>query len=86
MTEADRVTQLTCRHDDPLLLRGAAGRGGRLGADARLRVRGLVRHRGPLVAHVSGALGDAAVHGGLAARMEEKRFIVARNSVEEYDR
>lgn len=66
------VTQLTCRHDDPLLLRGAAGRGGRLRADARLRVRGLIRHRGPVVTHVSGALGDAAVHGGLTARTEQR--------------
>ena len=66
------VSQLTCWHDDPLLLCGAAGRGGGLGADAWLHVRGLVRHRGPVVAHVSGALGDAAVHRGLAAGTEEQ--------------
>lgn len=64
------VTHLTCWHDDPLLICGAAGRGGRLGAHPRLRVRGLVRHRGPVVAHVSGALGDTAVHRGLAARRD----------------
>lgn len=66
------MTQLTCRHDDPLLLCGAVGRGGRLGADAGLQVRGLVRHRGPVVAHVSGALGDATVHRGLAAGTGKK--------------
>lgn len=70
------MTRLTCRHDDPLLLWGAAGWGGRLGADTGLRVRGLVRHRRPVVAHVSGALGDAAVHRGLAARTEKKKHPV----------
>lgn len=79
------MTQLTCRHDDPLLLRGAAGRGGRLGADARLRVRGLVRHRGPLVAHVSGALGDAAIHRGPTAITEKKQSLRGLKSVEEFD-
>lgn len=61
------MTQLTCWHDNPLLLCGAVGRADRLGTDPGLRVRGLVRHRAPIAAHVSGALGDAAVHGGLAA-------------------
>ncbi len=70
--EADGVTQLTCRHNDPLLLRGTAGWGGCLRADTRLRVRSLVRQRGPLIAHVSGALGDAAVDRGFTATTEEK--------------
>lgn len=59
---------LTCRYDDPLLLRvGNAGRGDIRRADAGLRVRGLVRHRDAVVAHVPGALGDAAIHRGLVA-------------------
>lgn len=63
-----QVSQLTCRHDDPLLLCGTAGWGGSLGADARLWVWGLVWHRGPIIAHVSGTFSDAAVHRGLAAK------------------
>lgn len=62
------MTQLTCRHDDPLLFCGAAGWGGRLGT--RLWVRGLIWHRGSVVAHVPGALGDTAVHRGLTARTD----------------
>lgn len=64
------MDQLTCWHDDPLLLRHTAGRGCGLRADAGLWVRGLVRH-GASVAHMSGALGDAAVHGRLAAGIEK---------------
>lgn len=71
-TECRPVTQLTCRHDHPLLLRGAAGRRGRLGAEAGLRVRRLERQGGAVAAHVSGALGHAAVHRGLAAGRERK--------------
>lgn len=66
---------LTCWNDDPLLLCGVAGWGGGLGAHAGLRVRGLVQHRGPFVAHVSGALGDAAVHRRLPAGTDATKVL-----------
>jgi len=78
-----QASQLTCRHDDPLLLRDAGGRGGRLGAGARLRVRGRVRrHRAPgVAAHGSGALGDAAVNRGLTAGEERVNHISTGDTV-----
>lgn len=66
--------RLTCWNDDPLLLGGAARWCGGLGADAGLRVRGLVRHGGPVAAHVSGAFGDAAVHRRLPAETQSSGF------------
>lgn len=70
------MAQLTCWHDDPLLLSGTAGWGGGLGADAGLCVRGgLVLHGGPFVAHVSGTLGDAAVHWGLTTTTKGKETL-----------
>lgn len=64
----------TCGHYDSLLLCGAVGRGGGLGAGAGLRVRGLVGQLTPFVAaHVSGAFGHTAVHRGLTTVERENR-------------
>lgn len=67
------MTQLTRWDNDPLLLCGTAGWGGGLRADAGLRVRGLIRHRAAITAHVSGAFGDTAVHRRLTAGTQKKR-------------
>lgn len=68
--------RLTCWDDDPLLLSDVAGWGGGLGADAGLLVGGLVQHGGFVVTHMSGAFGDATVHGGLTTGTETESSLL----------
>lgn len=78
------MTQLTCWNDDSFLLCGTAGRGGGLWTDSVFWIRGLIYHRAAIAAHVSGALGDAAVHRGLTASTQKKAsgHIIEQKAVE----
>lgn len=66
------MTQLTCWNDNSFLLCATVGWGGGLRADSGLLIRGLIYHRAAITAHVSGALGDTAVHRGLTASTQKK--------------